>query len=449
LVYKICPICDTPNPRSAVVCSACGATLTGVPLAAPDEPQPKQKPTTYEPYFGETDLLEGNLRWKGGTYLLAGIVALAVLICAGTFIFAGTAFMRYLTPAGTNGPTPVATNAVPGSDPAFVTNTSPPTLSLVTVTPAPPTETASPTPTVSPTQGPCMQKVQPGDSMIAIVARCGHRSLDVIDEVVKLNNLTDASRIQVGQTIEVPWPTATFDPNLTPTGEATSEAARETQGVSVAEVQVDSQGIPIPPTATLQPGVAWHRVVKDENVINIALEYGATLKILSELNPEVAFSQCDFSQGSGGENCTVMLFEGQMIRVPAPTPVPTLSPTPSGSETPTPTPTATFNAPSALSPGDRAFFRADEIVTLRWVASGTLGPGQVYAVRVEDRTSGKVYTGATQELSFIIPEDWHDQSAARHDYGWTVSVVDSDKPAKPYFTTEPRMFTWQGREVKK
>jgi hypothetical protein len=285
--------------------------------------------------------------------------------------------------------------------------------------------------------------------MIAVVSRCGHRSLDVIDEVVRLNNLTDASKIQVGQTIEVPWPTPTFDPNLTPTSEATGEAAGDSQSVAAAEVPVDSQGIPIPPTATLQPGVTWHRVQKDENVITIALEYGATLKILSELNPEVTFSQCDFSQGSGGENCTVMLFEGQMIRVPAPTPAPTLSPTPSGSETPTPTPTATFNAPSAVSPGDRAFFRADEFITLRWVASGTLGPGQVYAVRVEDTTNGKMYIGTTQELSFIIPEDWHGLSEARHDYIWTVSVIDSDKPDKPYFTTEPRMFTWQSHEVKK
>jgi hypothetical protein len=139
----------------------------------------------------------------------------------------------------------------------------------------------------------------------------------------------------------------------------------------------------------------------------------------------------------------VNLYEGQRIRVPAPTSTPTLSPTPSGSETPTPTPTPTFNAPNAKSPGNRALFQRREIVTLRWTASGTLGPDQVYRIEVEDVTSGVRYVADTIEQLFIIPDAWQGQDGQRHEFSWSVSVIDEDRPGEPFYTTEPRTFTWE------
>ena len=153
-----------------------------------------------------------------------------------------------------------------------------------------------------------------------------------------------------------------------------------------------------------------------------------------------------FSFG-GGENCVVILISGQKIRVPAPTATPTLSPTPSGSETPTPTATPTFNAPSALSPSDRVLFQETDLITLRWVASGTLGPDQVYQVQVQDLTDSITYAGDTTELSFIIPEDWQAQDGTRHEFRWTVSVVNTENRDHPFFVTEPRTFTWEGRDA--
>jgi len=131
--------------------------------------------------------------------------------------------------------------------------------------------------------------------------------------------------------------------------------------------------------------------------------------------------------------------------VPAPTPTPTIQPTLSGSETPTPTATPTFNAPSALSPSNRAFFDKDDLITLRWVATGALGVGQSYLIHVEDQTNGKAYAATTQDLFFIIPENWHGQENTRHDYVWTISVVDANNPDTSYYTTEARIFTWQGQ----
>ncbi len=440
--YKRCPICETPNHRNASVCSTCGATLTNVQITARSD-QAESLPADYTYHYGETDLSERNLRWRGATYFLSGLMILGALFCVGAVALAGANLFNSLAqPGALSSPAP-ATSPLP-----ITTNTPRPTLAWATVTPAPPTPLPTATATFTPTEGPCIQQVLPNDDLYAIVARCGHRHYDVILSLVaELNNLEDPSRILPGEFIEVPWPTSTLDPNAAPTGESSAENTGDTETVALAS---SIQPVRVPgggpaPTETLLPGVMWHTIQSGEDILLVAYLYGANLKILSELNPEVTFSQCDFGSGSGGPNCTVQLYIGQRLRVPAPTPTPTLSPTPSGSETPTPTATPTFNAPSPLSPSDRAFFRYDELITLRWVTSGSLAANQVYLVRVEDQVTKAAYTATTRELYFIVPEAWHNQDAARHDFVWTVSVVDNDRPDAPYFTTEPRLFTWQGR----
>jgi len=443
--YKICPICDTPNHRNATLCSTCGTTLSHVPLVA-DDASPNRA-GEYDAVHGETDLLEGQLRWRGGTYFLGALATLVVIGCAGIVLFIGTRFMAMVAP-----PTPLPTASPTGSQvvlPEIYTNTPRPTLMLATVTPGPPTVTRTLTPTITPTQGPCIQEVQPNDSLIAIIARCGHREYaNLLQTVLDLNNMSDPNELQIGQDIQVPWPSPTFDPNAFPT--ETVEAAAD-GGVAVAAADSGitqtsaTGGLRIPPTATLPPSITWHTVRRDENVITIALQYGATLRILSELNPEVTFSQCDFGQGTGGPNCIVLLYEGQQIRVPAPTPTPTIQPTPSGSETATPTVTPTFNVPTALSPSNLAFFRRDDIVTLRWVGTGALGEGESYLVTVTNQTSGQVFQATTGQLSFILPIDWQDAQADRANYSWTVAVIKNDQPDRPLFVTEARVFTWQGK----
>jgi hypothetical protein len=270
----------------------------------------------------------------------------------------------------------------------------------------------------------------------------------VLELVLQINDLEAPERIQVGQVLEIPWPTPTPDAsNLSSEATEPVEPAGEGSTVGmVAEVLPSDGGAPVAlPTETLQPGIKWHTIRRDETIISVAFEYAANLRVLSELNPEITFSQCDFGMASGGPNCVVQLREGQRIRVPAPTSTPTLSPTPSGSETPTPTATPTFNAPSIISPGDRALFRRSELVTLRWVASGTLGPNQSYRITVEDTTAGIIYGADTTELSFIVPQDWQGADSRRHEYIWSVSVIDDAAPDDPYFTTQSRAFIWEAR----
>lgn len=411
----------------------------------------ENRPQYYESFHGETDLLEGNLRWRGSNYIVGGLLTAGLLACIGIVIVFSLRVFGTVIPVTPTSlvPLTINTGTTEISNSPIVTNTQRPTLVLATVTSGPPTLTRTATPTITPTTGPCVQEVQSGDSLIAIIARCGHREYsDLLQTVLDLNNLLDPNALQVGQSIEVPWPTPTFDPNFVPTVILTAGAASDGANefsIASADVVRDSSGLRIPATPTLQPGIAWHRVIKDENIITIAVEYGASLRILSELNPEITFSQCDFGQGSGGPNCFVSLYEGQMMRVPAPTPTPTTQPTASGSETPTPTTTPTFNIPSALSPTDRAFFGSNEIITLRWVGTGTLAEDEIYLVQVEDLTSSTEYTMTTYDLSLIIPDEWQSESNERHDYRWTVSVVKVNNPEETIAYTQPRQFTWQGR----
>jgi LysM repeat protein len=451
--FKICPICDTPAHRNAPVCSVCGTSLDSVKAVTRLPSREKPSKQSYDHHYGETDLFEGDIRWRGGTYLFGAVMTIALLICGGLGVWLGArAFqtavfgLPTVVPTAKDSPTVESAffTATPPAEAEFnlETNTPFPTPLMITVTPQPsPTETP----------GPCTHVVQPNDDLISIVYGCGHRSMDIVPTVLALNGLEDAALIQSGQTLVIPWPTETPDPSL-PTAESTSEvegeeaAALSIAGNLIPGIPGEEETFVLPelPTPTLPPGVAWHQVQPNENIISIAYQYGADIEILSQLNPEITFSQCNFGLPSGGENCIVQVYVGQQVRVPAPTSTPTLPPTASGSETATPTPTATFNAPSLTSPGHLALFRRHQFVTLRWVASGTLAPGQVYHVSVRDLTLQTDFSATTQDLFFIIPSEWQGEDTLRHEYEWTVSVIDTADPDDPYFVTEPRIFTWEG-----
>jgi len=333
-------------------------------------------------------------------------------------------------------------------------------IGLPTVTPAPPTRTPSltpsytPTPMPTPTREPCFQEVKPNDTVFGLATLCGHLSFDIVPLIVEINELSDGNSISLGQVLEIPWPTETPDPNQPPSPEpqanptdenteddGTTDSSESGDTASAFDEDFDPLFVP---TATLQPDVIVHTVELGETIISIGVQYGANVEILSQLNPEITFSQCDFGQDSGGQRCTVPLFEGQRVRVPAPTAVPTRSPTPSGSETPTPTLTATFNAPSLQRPTDRSVFLASELVTLRWNPTGTLSDNQVYLVTVSDLTARIAYSDITLETFYVLPEEWQGTDGQRHEYQWSVKIVNRENHNDVFFETETLTFFWEG-----
>ena len=319
-----------------------------------------------------------------------------------------------------------------------------PTLpAYATVTMGPPTATLTATamPTIPPTEtltpAPCARQVATGDSLISIIAGCGHRSLALLPTVMALNGIVDETRIQIGQRIVVPLPTPTINPNAT--AAPVDEAASADDG-GLALLSFDPFAPTIEPT--LLPGLMWHTVAADENMILIALQYESDAKQLSELNPEVEFALCEFGMRFGGGECLVNLSQGQRIRVPAPTATPTLAPTSSGRETSTPTATATVNAPHAYSPIDETIFTARDQITLRWVATGSLRPDQVYEVVVESE-SGDRFNAETRDLFYILPPQWQAADSQLRAYNWHVTIVNGATGERSS-ATETRRFFWQG-----
>ena len=461
-----CPICGAAQPLSARTCSICGAVLPGerTPVVPVTPVEPAARPSAAPP-LGEDDLYAGDLTARMWRLLLVAGVALGIAVGVGIGVMIGRAndnspengdvytqaqpVPPTVTPATQGTPTPPTATPLPSP-------TRPMALLLPTVTPAPPTATPTPTP------GPCYQTAGEGDTVLAMAMRCGHRDMAVIDLILEINGMKSPQELQLGQTLEIPWPTPTpgapddtsmqvpapTEPleNVTGTG---GGAPPPTEGMVYNEFGTpDALAYYRNLEPTLRPGLAWHTVQAGETIMGIAYMYDTSVETLSQLNPEVAFLQCDYGERYGGPNCSVILIEGQRIRVPVPIPTVTPTFTPNGTFTPTPTATATYNAPYLLAPEEGAHFMADQIVTLRWGSTGTLGMDARYVVRVTDLERGEQYMALTSALSYTLPEGWQPTDGRTHTFEWTVSVATVDAQdliVEEIFVTAPRRFLWDGR----
>lgn len=472
-----CPICGAAQPVTARTCSICGASLPGqagtlrpVFAARPEGEADEAERPRYDPAEGGDDLYIGDLSGRMWRLMLAGGILLALVagLAAGIVIGQlgqsddgesagpevqvedlGTDDDGLLTHSPTAPPTATPRNPLT----PIITRTPKPTMSQPTITPAPPT------PTITPTQGPCIQVAGAGDTVLGMAMRCGHRGMGIVDTILEMNDMESPAELQINQELIIPWPTPT------PGGEpveptAVSEASSD-EGLGAASADemsaattVNEFGTPdalaqyqnVQPT--LRPGLAWHTVQEGEDVLSIAFQYDTNIETLSQINPEVQFLQCDFGEPAGGPNCSVMIYTNQRLRVPVPLPTPTLSPTPAGTLTPTPTASATVNAPYAIAPEEGARFRADEMITLRWGATGTLEPGERYLVRVYDQDAGETYQALIDDLSYILPGGWQPVDRNWHTYEWSVAVVTVGEDLSiltEEHLTEPRQFEWESR----
>lgn len=453
---KRCANCGAQNAANASNCVICGARL-GRQRVSRRANSGNQRVESFntETYVGEDDLLVRSA-FSTPLGVLTALVALVViggglLLLASQLIEDDNSGLSSTESRG--GQVQVATQTPSPQTPsatAFPTNTRPAPRTFPSVTPLP----ATPTPT--PTEGPCVRTAQSGDTLYGLAQQCGHRNFAIVDVILTENpSLTCSTCLQEGQTINIPYPTPTVDPNATLVPEDsgnTSSLGTPQNLVAQDNSPSDFDGTPeavrtlfVEPT--LRPGLQWHTVGDDENMIIIASLYSADAKVLSDINPEIDFGQCDFSERFGGPLCTVLLFPGQRIRVPAPTPTPTLSATPSGSETPTPTYTPTFNVPAAFSPQDDTLFDANSLVTLRWSSSGSLGVNEAYVVEVQNLDTEEAFREITTELFFVLPETWQPESDDVQSFEWTVGIatLDGNTILTVRETTLPRTFQWQGR----
>jgi LysM repeat protein len=462
-----CPICGAVQPPSARKCSICGAVLPGeltpvVSMPMVDEEPKRSARPRFDPAVGDDDLYVGDLSGRMWRLIFLAAVGLALLFGLGLGVVISRGNRDESPRVELIGPPTAPPTATARSGDAAlptgelstppgdsVTGTPRPLITLATVTPMPPTATETPTP------GPCYQTAQQGDTVYGMAIRCGHLDMAVVDLILKINHLDSATQLQLGQTLEIPWPTPTPGGEPTDTPPASSESGGDGQSaiLPTQEVPVNQFGTPdalakyenIEPT--LRPGQDWHTVQAGETIVGIAYEYNTTVELLSQINPEIPFLQCDFGQQYGGQNCSVMLIEGQRLRVPVP--IPTITPTPTPAvRTATPTPTPTFNAPYLITPDDGTHFSADEIITLRWGGTGTLAMTERYVVHVRDLDTGKEYVATAADTTYILPGGWQPDDGNRHEFEWVIAVgvVDAQyNVVSEDHITEPRQFTWDSR----
>lgn len=327
-----------------------------------------------------------------------------------------------LTASATYSPTPSAT-ATP-TEAALATTA--PALVQPSETPLPPSET--PTPTNTP--GPYLHELQSGETLGFIIQQYGHRSFDVIQEVVRINdNIFNADALPPpGSIILIPRPTPT------PLPESASG------GGEVADNTAPQQA-----PSNISNGLTLVHVVQEgESLVDISQQYSTTLEIISQLNPDIGFFGCNFNIPSGGPDCIIILQVGQEVNVPAPTPTPTLSPTPSGQETATPTPT--YVAPLVVFPPDGSTAQAG-VFSLQWVSAGLLMPDEVYIVYIKDVTSGQnVNAFVTRSTTFELPVSLIPRDGQTHEIQWWVTVgkqnasgAYADVSGQP----KPNTFFWQ------
>jgi LysM repeat protein len=457
-----CPICGAGQPLSARTCSICGAVLPGeltpvVPMPSVGESKIRGKRPRYDPAAGDDDLYAGDLTGRMWRLIFVAGVGLALLLGLGL----GVVIARFggngdqdsgprAEPIGTGRPTapPTATPRGMVAATPSTTFTPKPVFTLATVTPMPPTPTETPTP------GPCYQTAQQGDTVYGMAIRCGHIDMAVVDLILQMNNMKSAEQLQLGQTLEIPWPTPT--PGSEPVEPSSSSSDGGTGGggeAGLPEVRYNEFGTPdalakyedIEPT--LRPGQAWHSVQAGDTIMGIAYAYDTTVETLSQINPEIPFLQCDFGERYGGQNCSVMLYEGQRVRVPVPIPTITATPTPAV-RTATPTPTATYNAPYLVAPEDGEHFSADQIVTLRWGGTGTLATNERYIVHVRDLDTGEEYVATVSDTSYILPGGWQPDDRNTHTLEWMIAlgIVDAQfNVLSEDHITDTRRFAWDSR----
>jgi LysM repeat protein len=284
-----------------------------------------------------------------------------------------------------------------------------------------PTETQTPTPSPTATEIstntpiPTPTELPPLDYTVFEGDTCGgiaYRFNVSTTSIIVMNNLdANCTMLRIGQTIKVPYPTAT--PLPLPTN--TLEPAAATKAAC--------------PTAS-------YTVQENDTLSSISLNYNVSMASIRAFN----------------NLPTDAVYLGQTILIPlcerAPTPGPT----------PTPTNPPPYPAPNLLLPIDGAAFTlAHDLVTLQWASLGTLRDGERYQVIIEDVTAdqGTRITDYVTDTKYIIPTSFRPDDTVAHVMRWWIIPVRQsgvDDQGQPIWVpagaaSDKRVFTWIGAAV--
>ncbi|GAB4324234.1 MAG: hypothetical protein Kow00117_12420 [Phototrophicales bacterium] len=318
----------------------------------------------------------------------------------------------------------------------------PPVVIFSTATPTPaPLPTNIPLPTDTPS--PWEYTIQEGDTLGFIIQQepFNYRTFDVIQEIVRINdNIPSADQLPPpGSVILIPRPTATPVSATTPQPN-TNQANVSGNAPGAPTVVVDWSRL----QANLPPNQEFgcHIVQENDRMVGIAERYdGMNLAILSQLNPDLYWTGCNFDLPSGGPNCNPLIIPDTCIIILLPTATPSPSPTPSGLETSTPTPTPL--APSLVAPPNGGSVSGR--VVLQWVSVGVLPTEQRYLVQLFNTANNElIWAGVTEHVFIEVPVNRLPAEVTTIE--WSVTVASpTEQGYIPVGGTASRTFNWLGR----
>lgn len=243
-----------------------------------------------------------------------------------------------------------------------------------------PTVTAEPTATET-LQPPRAHQVGEGETLFGL-AYIYNVSMDVIAE---LNGFSVETPIQSGQTLQIPWPTAT--PPLVP-----------------VEIEINGEPVIADPTDCeryeIQEGDALS-VIAARNNINFDL-----LLRVNRLTDQSIMQP-------GDTICMPRVVHGEVL---PPTPGP--SPTPSATSFPP--------GPTLLYPTEGTVVEmGDEPVVLQWLAVKDLAQDEWYMIELTDLdvVDQHPQRAFTRDNAFRIPSSWRPPLDEYHAFRWRVSIV--------------------------
>jgi LysM repeat protein/ribosomal protein L40E len=367
---QICPTCGTRLTENATRCLVCGTELT-----AKAATKSKKADTTVQ-----------ASRMPEITLTLPAALGALVII-----LLIGAAVVYFSLQAGIGGKLEEPT--------AVLTPTETPTIT--------PTGTEIPTGTAIPTETPLPPfeyKVRDGETCGVISA-----SFKVsVQSIILLNQLSSECFVSVGQTLKIPYPTATPAPPPTAVPNEATQTAQACEKVA-------------------------YTIQASDTLSSISVSYNVPMDAIK------------FYNGLASDNVllgtTIVIPLCERFATPGPTPTATLPPP--------------YPAPNLLLPADGAAFTlANDVVTLQWASIGTLRENERYQVTILDVTSGEGLrlTDYVTDTKFIVPTSFRPNDNLAHVIRWWVTTVRQngvDEQGQPVYDSagaisDQRVFSWVG-----
>lgn len=277
-----------------------------------------------------------------------------------------------------------------------------------------PTASATPTDTQLPTLVPTATVQPPFDYTVQSGETCGSIAITFgvsVQSIIIINNLSTSCLLSVGQTLKIPYPTATPPPVASDTPQPATQTAQACEHVVIT-------------------------VQENDTLSTIATNYAVPIQAVKDYN------------GLATDN----VFVGQTLIVPLCARAATAGPTP------TPTIPPPYPAPNLLLPSDgSAFTLANDVVTLQWASVGTLRDNEAYQVTVEDVTAGQArrIVDHVTDTKYIVPTSFRPKDNVAHVMRWWVAPVrqaGTDDQGQPIWdsagtASDKRVFSWVGSTV--